>query len=144
MQRELGKEYEQGEARKSFLAANADGTEKKTYMRQFTPEEVQKQKDALGDLSVTIDNIEEELSEIKKQYKEQLKPLYEQRKEVLKNIRNKAEQVEEECYKVVDTEAREVGYFNENGDLVESRPAYRDELQMNLFKMPALKNGTED
>ena len=37
------------------------------------------------------------------------------KQKVLKNLRDKAELVEEECYKIVDVENREVGYYNENG-----------------------------
>ena len=70
--------------------------------------------------------------------------MYEMKQKVLKNLRDKAELVEEECYKIVDVKNREVGYYNENGDLVESRPAYRDELQLNLFRMPEAKTGTYD
>lgn len=144
MDRELGKEYAQGEERRKFLANNSDGTEKKSYMRSFTPEELLKQKEELSEVSISINDIEEELSEVKKTYKEQLKPMYEMKQKVLKNLRDKAELVEEECYKIVDVENREVGYYNENGDLVESRPVYRDELQLNLFRMPEAKTGTYD
>lgn len=44
MKRELGKDIQQGEARRQFLADNADAVEKKEYMRHYTPEELLKLK----------------------------------------------------------------------------------------------------
>lgn len=142
MKRELGKDFQQGEARKQFLADNADGVEKKVYMRQYTPEELLKLKESLSETCIKINDIEEELKEIKKEFKERIDPLLEAKKKTLEGLKNKAELVEENCYKFVDDEAREVGFYNENGDLIESRPAYSEELQKTLFSV--LRTGTNN
>lgn len=142
MKRELGKDFKQGESRKQFLADNADGIEKKVYMRQYTPEELLKLKESLSETCIKINDIEEELKEIKKEFKERIDPLLEAKKKTLEGLKNKAELVEENCYKFVDDEAREVGFYNENGDLIESRPAYSEELQKTLFSV--LRTGTND
>ena len=142
MKRELGKDFQQGESRKQFLADNADGIEKKVYMRQYTPEELLKLKESLSETCIKINDIEEELKEIKKEFKERIDPLHEAKKKTLEGLKNKAELVEENCYKFVDDEAREVGFYNENGDLIESRPAYSEELQKTLFSV--LRTGTND
>ena len=143
MKRELGKDIQQGEARKQFLADNADAVEKKEYMRHFTPEELLKKKEGLSETCISINDIEEELTEIKKQYAEKLKPLLETKKRILGELKKKAELVNEDCYKFLDSEAREVGYYNRNGDLIESRPAYSDELQATIFQI-SRKTGTDD
>ena len=44
MKRELGKNFQQGEERRQFLADNADAVEKKKYIRHFTLEELLKKK----------------------------------------------------------------------------------------------------
>lgn len=142
MKRELGKDFQQGESRKQFLADNTDGIEKKVYMRQYTPEELLKLKENLSETCIKINDIEEELKEIKKEFKERIDPLLEAKKKTLEGLKNKAELVEENCYKFVDDEAREVGFYNENGDLIESRPAYSEELQKTLFSV--LRTGTND
>lgn len=67
----------------------------------------------------------------------------ETRKSLLKGLKNKAEFVTEPCYKFVDPETREVGYYNQEGDLIESRPAYPDELQSNIFQINR-KTGTNN
>lgn len=143
MKRELGKDFQQGEERRQFLADNADAVEKKEYMRHFTPEELLKKKEGLSETCISINDIEEELKEIKKEYSEKLKPLVERKKRVLGELKKKAELVEEDCYKFIDAEAREVGFYNANGDLIESRPAYSEELQTTMFQV-IRKTGTED
>jgi len=135
MKRELGKDIQQGEARRQFLADNADAVEKKEYMRHYTPEELLKLKEGLSETCISINDIEEELKEVKKEYKDRLEPLIARKKEALEGLKKKAELVEEDCYKFIDTEAREVGYYNQNGDLIESRPAYSEELQTTMFQV---------
>ena len=143
MKRELGKDFQQGEERRQFFADNADAVEKKEYMRHFTTEELLKKKEGLSETCISINDIEEELKEIKKEYAEKLKPLVKRKKRVLGELKKKAELVEEDCYKFIDAEAREVGFYNANGDLIESRPAYSEELQTTMFQV-IRKTGTED
>lgn len=135
MKRELGKDIPQGEERKQFLADNADEVEKKEYMRHFTPEELLKKKEELSETCISINDIEEELKEIKQEYAEKLKPLNAQKKRALGDLKKKAELVLEDCYKFIDEENREVGYYNQNGDLIESRPAYSEEIQKTIFSV---------
>lgn len=143
MKRELGKDIPQGEQRRQFLADNADKVEKKEYMRHFTPEELLRKKEELSETCISINDIEEELKEIKAEYSEKLKPLIKEKKQALEDLKKKAELVEEDCYKFIDEETREVGYYNENGDLIESRPAYSDELQLTIFSV-IRKTGTNN
>ena len=143
MKRELGKDIPQGEQRRQFLADNADKVEKKEYMRHFTPEELLRKKEELSETCISINDIEEELKEIKAEYSEKLKPLIQAKKQALEDLKKKAELVEEDCYKFIDEETREVGYYNQNGDLIESRPAYSEEIQKTIFQV-LRKNGTED
>ena len=83
MKRELGKDIQQGEARRQFLADNADAVEKKEYMRHYTPEELLKLKESLSETCISINDIEEELKEVKKEYKDRLEPLLNKKKEAL-------------------------------------------------------------
>lgn len=143
MKRELGKDIQQGEARRQFLADNADAVEKKEYMRHYTPEELLKLKESLSETCISINDIEEELKEVKKEYKDRLEPLLNKKNEALEGLKKKAELVEEDCYKFIDEDSKEVGYYNQNGDLIESRQAYSEEIQKTIFQV-LRKNGTED
>ena len=72
-----------------------------------------------------------------------IRPENKKKKEALEGLKKKAELVEEDCYKFIDEDAKEVGYYNQNGDLIESRPAYSEEIQKTIFQV-LRKNGTED
>jgi dynactin complex subunit len=142
MQRELGKEITNPQQRKAFLHDNADSIEEKGYMKRFTPEELLQMKERLSETAIKINDIEEEKKEVMSEFKDRLKPLEDDKKSLLTGLKNKAEHITERCFKFVDMEAREVGFYNEDGDLIESRPAYADELQGNIFQMA--RTGTEN
>ena len=135
MERELGKDLEQGKKRVAFLMDNCDAVEEKGYMKPFTPEELARMKESLSETDIEINDIEEEKTAAMKDFKARLEPLTTERKKTLDGLKKKAEFVTERCFKFIDQEAREVGYYNENGDLIESRPAYSEELQTTLFQI---------
>lgn len=143
MQKQLGKEYSNANERESFLKDNCDKVEEKGYMKPYTPEELQGHKENLANVSIAMEEIEAEKKANAEYYKGKLKPLVEKRKQMISNIKAKAEYVKEVCFMFVDQDTKEVGYYNADGDLIESRPATADELQPTIFSM-ARKSGTHD
>lgn len=135
MEKELGKDIADPAKRAAFLKDNCDNVEEKGYMKRFSPEELAEMKDSLSEVAISINDIEEERREVAKEFKEQLKPVKEEKKRLLVGLKNKAEFVRENCFKFVNTETREVGYYNEAGDLIDSRSAAADELQANIFQI---------
>ena len=142
MQRELGKDILDEKKRIAFLTDNCDSIEEKGYMKRFTPEQLLQMKEELSETAIAINDIEEEKKAKMELFKMRLKPLVEDRSSLLKGLKMKSEHVIERCFKFIDPETREVGFYNENGDLIESRPAYGDELQGNIFKV-SLNTGTD-
>lgn len=143
MEKTIGKEYKNARDREAFLKDNCDKVEEKGYMKPYTPEELQGHKENLANVSIEIAEIEAEKKAQDAYYKGQLKPLNQQRSQMVSNIKSKSEYVKEVCYKFVDQEAKETGFYNADGDLIESRPATADELQPTIFSM-ARKTGTND
>lgn len=143
MQRELGKDIKDPQERTRFLSDNCDTIEQKGYMKRFTPEQLLKMKEELSELAININDIEIQKKETVKTFSDTLKPLIEEKNEILKGLKNKSEHVTERCFKFIDAESREVGFYNEDGELIESRPAYADELQGNIFQTMR-KTGTEN
>ena len=94
----LGKEYADPQQRKQYLADNADSVVEKTYMRRFTPEELQSRKEELANVSISINDIENEKKAALYEFKERLKPLAEKRGLLIEDIRKKAETVTGNCY----------------------------------------------
>jgi len=142
MKTNLGKEYSNRAQREAFLKDNCEKVEEKGYMKAFTPEQLQGYKENLAELCITIEKVEDEKKESSRYFKEQLDPMTKQRSKMVRDIRQKAEYVREVCYKFIDMEEKQTGYYNADGDLIELRPATADELQPTLFSLH--KTGTND
>lgn len=141
MNKQLGKEIPEGKQRVAFLLDNCDKAESKGYMKRFKPDELLQMKESLSETAIKINDIEVEKKEMIAEFKERLKPLSDEKHRLLSGLKNKAEFVTEQCYKFIDFENREVAFYNEDGDLIEARPAFADELQTTIFHM---KTGTND
>jgi hypothetical protein len=133
MEKHLGKEYAHRAQREAFLKDNCEKVENRGYMKQFTPEQLQGHKENLAELSIEIEEVEDEKKASAKQFKNTLTSLVSQRREMVSKIRQKAEYVNELCYKFIDRENRETGYYNVDGDLIELRPSTADEMQTTIF-----------
>lgn len=145
MEKELGQEYANPIQREAFLKDNCDACEQKGYMKPYSPEELQGHKEKLANVSIEISEIEAEMKQVAAEYKGRLKPLKEARAMMVSNIKSKAEYVNEVCYRFTDQEARETGYYNRDGKLVECRPATADEMQPAIFAiLRTAKTGTDD
>lgn len=142
IEKELGKEYSL-EERAQFLSNTCDGTEEVSYSRVFTPEELAEQREMLTDASIRLADIEEEKKAAMDAFKEQAKPYAEQKKKAIEALRKKAETVTEQCYKYFDEETKMVGFYNKEGNLVSSRPAFANEMQKTMFQV-LRKDGTND
>lgn len=142
LDKELGKDIPQ-ERRAAFLQDNCDGTEEMNYPHIFTPEELAELKERLSDASIALSDIEQEKKMAMDAFKEEAKPYVQICATTIKKLKEKSEVITGKCYKFIDEESRMVGYYNENGDLVSSRPAYGDELQRNIFQA-ARKTGTNN
>lgn len=142
LDKELGKEYPL-EQREQFLSDNSDDVEKVSYSKAFSPEELAKQREDLTDAAIKLADIEEQKKEANAHFKELMKPLEQKKAVAIKNLKDKAMVVEEDCYKFFDEETKMVGFYNKEGDLVSSRPAFPDELQTTIFAA-IRSNGTTD
>lgn len=142
LDRELGKDIAI-EERAQFLEDNCDAVEDVTYSRSFAPEELALKREQLTDSSIKIADIEEEKKAVMDSIKERLKPLQEQKDEAIKALREKSQTVTEKCYKFLDEETKMVGFYNKEGNLVSSRPAFQKELEKTIM-MELRKNGTNN
>lgn len=135
MDKFLGQDIQDPERRKNFLLDNADDVEEKSYMKTFDAETMAGRKEDLAEVSIKINDIEEEIKAFKEAKNLDLKPLKEQRKGLLDDIKAKGELVTEKVYKFVDREEGMAGFYNSEGLLIESRPSTREEMQRNIFSI---------
>ena len=141
IEKELGKDYSL-EEREEFLSNTCDGTEDVSYSRVFTTEELAKQRELLTDASIKLADIDEKKKAAMDQFKEQAKPFAEQRTKAINALRTKSETVTEKCYKFFDEETKMVGFYNKEGLLINSRPAFQNEMQKTVFA--DMKEGTNN
>ena len=142
LDKELGKDIAL-EERASFLEDNCDAVEEVTYSLAFEPEELALKREQLTDASIKIADIEEEKKEVMDGFKKRQKPLQEQKADAIKALRDKSQTVTKKCYKFLDEETKMVGFYNKEGNLISSRPAFQRELQKTI-QMDIRKNGTSD
>lgn len=142
MEKQLFGEYPAAK-RVELLEDNADSKEEIGYMRRFTSEEMADMKDELSDLDIQLNDLEEDKLAAMQEFKDKMRPLQEEKKSILANLKNKSEFVRESCYKMCDFENAMVGFYNKDGELVESRQMRPEERQKRLFVGMA-KTGTDD
>lgn len=133
MDKVLGQEYE-GKARIDFLRDNCDAVEDLGYTKQLPNEEIEALKDRLVENNIQLRDVRADKKAANKEFNDQIKQLEESNDEVTGKLKAKSEFVTEACYKFVDNEEREVGYYNSEGLLVYSRPARPEELQKTMFQ----------
>ena len=143
MEKFLGLEYADLDARKSFLKDNCDVVEEVGYMKPFSPEEVTEMKNELAEISIEINDIEEEKKSNAELFKIKLKPLLDNKAELLTGIKNQSEYTKEICYTFIDQDQKMVGSYNSDGMLISQRPAMPKELQGTIHQMMR-KTGTND
>lgn len=141
MDKVLGQEYEE-KARIDFLRDNCDAVEDLGYTKQLTNEEIEALKDRLVENNIQLRDVRADKKAANKEFNDQIKQLEESNDEVTGKLKAKSEFVTEACFKFVDTETREVGYYNREGLLVYCRPGRPEEMQKSMFS-PVLRTGTE-
>lgn len=107
------------------------------YTKRFTPEQLVRMKETLSDISIEVNDLEEQKKEAMAGFKDRIKPVITARKQLLKNLKTKSEFVNEECYKMVDHEEGRVGFYNKDGELVDSRNIYPEERQATILTLNA-------
>lgn len=147
MEKSLGKEYTNPHERKAFLRDNCEVVVEKGYMKPFSPEKITELKETLSEISIEISEIEDAKDAAMADFKAQLKPRIVEKGKILRGIKERAEYVKEDCYKFIDMDDRTTGFYNSDGDLIESRPANPEELQISLFPRNRIaddRTGTND
>lgn len=134
MEKQLFTEYAPGE-RKKFLQDNADSIELISYTRRLSHGEITELKDKLSSIAIEINTISLEKKEALERFRDKSKPLDIIYAGLLKKIQNKSESIKEYCFKLVNHEKEMVGYYNEAGELVYSRPITPKERQSTIFNI---------
>jgi len=142
MDKFLGQEIPET-SRWQFIKDNADAIEEIGYTHRFNPDELSQKKESLAEVSIQINDIETEKKDVIEDFKQRLKPLNEAKQVLLEDIKKGSEYANEECAKILYHDEKMVGYYNNLGELVYSRPIMPQEMQKTIFNINR-KTGTDE
>lgn len=117
-----------------ILKDNADKIETGKYIVPLTPEQLDQKREQMVAAAITLSDLDDQLDEIKKGFKQRMDPLKVVHKELLYQVKNRQEQKEGELYLMADHEKSMMNVYDENGDLVFSRRLTPDEKQGTILQ----------
>ena len=121
--------------RKQLLIDNADDVVEMSYHKSFDSDQLANRKEDLVNTSIKIAELEKDIADYRAHVNEELKPLKKQRDQLISDLKSKGEDVFEKCYKMVNTEEKVAEFYNAEGYCIMTRPATREELSPNIFRM---------
>lgn len=129
------------ELRAQALEQAAAKAEKITYVRHLTDAEIEAESKKLADAVTKRARVEEEKREVMKDYNGRIEDLKVKAETISETLLNGTKEENARCFKFVNIDTREVGYYNEFGELVKTRPAMDQDMQLDMFggknEMPA-------
>lgn len=129
------------EQREEILRNSCDQILERSYTRKFDQEEINERRSELANVIIQIADLEQELSEVRADYKGKIKPLQERVSKLRDELKVGGDWIKGDCFKFVDEDEGKVGIYSPEGYLLEQRPMTQDERQRNVFR--ALRTGTE-
>jgi hypothetical protein len=121
--------------RKQLLIDNADDVVEMSYHKSFDSDQLANRKEDLVNTSIKIAELEKQIADYRAEVNEELKPLRKTRDKLISDLKSKGEDVFEKCYKMVNTEEKVAEFYNAEGYCIMTRPATREELSPNIFRM---------
>jgi len=128
------------EARKNTLEGLSYVVINDGYTKILKPDEVTERRKELSDVSIIINDIEEEKKEVIKEFKERLAEPISKKKELLNSIKHKSEYRKGNLFHIDDQENGFMYIFDENAECIESRPLRPNERQGKIKQI--FKDGT--
>lgn len=121
------------EQRRAIIEAS-HRTERITYTRNLTEAEIDNESKKLATEVKILASQEEEKKEVMRSYKERIDGTRARMEQISKTLLNGTVEVTEKCLKVLNVDSREVGFYNESGELVKVRGMVDDDLQLDMFE----------
>jgi len=115
------------EDRLDNFQANADGVEEMTYYEKLLDEEMIRKRAEFSGKSIDIARIKDRKKEAMDNFKAELKPIEIEASALLAEIKTGHREKEGKVFKMIDLDDHMVGYYTEEGNLIESRPATMEE-----------------
>ena len=121
------------EERIEKLNSIAASKERITYLRNLTEAEIDAESKELASLCRRRNELEEEKKNVAKDYQTQIDSVKQNIDRSATLLEDGRKECVEDCFKVLDIDAREVGFYNSRGELVRMRKALDSDLQLDMF-----------
>lgn len=128
------------EQRIQMLEDNCDAIVTEKFTKRFSGTEKNERRKRNAEIDLELAIISEDEKVMKEQIKQRRQPLMEEKQKLLEEIRANGRFVEGKVYKFIDREAKEVGFYDEDGFLVEQRKMMNSDKQITMH----LATGTDD
>lgn len=122
------------EERAQILRDSCDQIEERSYTRKFEQKQIDDLRAEFAQVSIQIKELDNELAEVKVDFKHKTKPLIERVGKILDELKVGGEYVKGECFKFIDTDENKVGWYTPEGYLLEERSIRQEERQRTAFQ----------
>lgn len=124
------------------IVSLAVNKEEHVIRREFTPEELTCKKEEFAQNAIVFSRLENELSEVKKGFKERMDPVKSEGKRILADIKAGFEDVKMEVLLVPNEDKRIMEFYDNGGTCVGSRPMTFEERKYHteLDRLPQTSN----
>lgn len=131
------------EEREQILRDSCDQILERSYTRKFNYDQMDLKRTEIANVLIQINELEEELSQIREDYKGRIKPLQERLGMIRDEIKAGGEWVKTDCYRFTDPETGYTAIYSPEGYKLEERKMTPEERQRTVFQT-IRKTGTED
>jgi len=123
-----------------LMQENAAKIEQTTYQKPLTPEELAARREDLADNCIKLNKFEDELKEVKDDFKFKMDPLKVHNKRLLTEIKTKQTEVEGTLFHMANHDDGMMETYDNDGYLVASRRLRPEEKQGALFQLGRAAN----
>lgn len=134
MDKTIFQEYPEQE-RLEMIDSNADGVESMDYTEYLTEEELSESKAQFAQKSIEEAKLIDTKKEVMDEFKQNISPIQKEKLILLQEIKFGSRSLHGKCFKIIDYDKHEVGFYNPRGQLVYSRPAKPEESQKTLMSL---------
>lgn len=126
--------------RLAMLQDNATKTEQTSYQKTLTPDELAQRREDLADNCIKLNKLEDDLKEVKDDFKTEMDPLKNKNKVLLSEIKTKQTTAEGALYHLANHDDGMMEIYDAEGFLIESRRLRPEEKQASIFSLPKAAN----
>lgn len=123
------------EQREQILRDSCDQVLERSYTRKFDQAEINEKRADLANVSIQMQELEQELAEYRATIKGKIKPLSERYGKILEELKTGGEWIKGDCYKFVDEDEKMVGIYSPEGYKLEERPMTQEERQRTIMSV---------